>query len=202
MGRWGMRMFEGDRDLDIAVKINSALCDSGHKDLNLSAMVHQTDMLAPEEARAFYETDEYKKQLEATVSDCRTTLDSGVGDELFRTLRKKESEPNGKYQVIILGAIMLRAGAVIKDDDLNHLRELVGDVACRDGLTPALRGISGKPSALRLLAAGRDDTDTGFRHPGKVQFLTALERYKPGVPRSFQEPRQVTSSFPEQWPRC
>lgn len=189
MGRWGMRLFEGDRDLDIALEINSAFGDSDDKDLNLSAMVNQTDMLAPAESKAFYETDEYKKQLEATVSDRRATLDSGIGNELFRIFRKKENEPNGKYQVIILGAIMMRAGAMIKNDDLNHLRGLVGDVTCRDGLTPALRGVSGKPSALRLLAAGRDDTDNGFRHPGKVQFLTALDHYKPGVPRSFQEPR-------------
>lgn len=189
MGRWGMRLFEGDRDLDIALEINSAFGDSDDKDLHLSAMVNQTDMLAPAESKAFYETDEYKKQLEATVSDRRATLDSGVGNELFRIFRKKENEPNGKYQVIILGAIMMRAGAMIKNDDLNHLRGLVGDVTCRDGLTPALRGISGKPSALRLLAAGRDDTDNGFRHAGKVQFLTALDQYKPGVPRSFQEPR-------------
>lgn len=193
MGRWGMRLFEGDRDLDIALEINSAFGDSDDKDLNLSEMVHQTDMLAPADARAYYETEKYKKQLESIVSDRRATLDSGVGDELFRTFRKREHEPNGKYRVIIVGAIMMRAGAVIKDDDLGHLRELVGGVTCRDGLTPALRGTSGRPSALRLLAAGRDDTDNGFRHPGKVQFLTALEHHKPGVPRSFQEPREVMS---------
>ncbi|KAH8757302.1 hypothetical protein F5883DRAFT_428830 [Diaporthe sp. PMI_573] len=145
-------------------------------------------MCAPPDARAYYETEEYKKKLQDTVSDRRNTLNSGVGDELFRIFRKKEHEPNGKYRVVLVGAIVMRAGAKVKDDDFNHLRELVGQIPCRDGLTPVLRGISGRPSALRLLAAGLDGSDNGFRHPGKVQFLAVLEHYKPGVPRSFQEP--------------
>jgi hypothetical protein len=189
MGSWGMRLFEGDRDLDIVLEINSALGDSDDKDLHLSQMAHQTDMCAPPDARAYYETEEYKKKLQDTVSDRRNTLNSGVGDELFRIFRKKEHEPNGKYRVVLVGAIVMRAGAKVKDDDFNHLRELVGQIPCRDGLTPVLRGISGRPSALRLLAAGLDGSDNGFRHPGKVQFLAVLEHYKPGVPRSFQEPR-------------
>lgn len=191
MGRWGMRLFEGDQDLDIALEINSGLAEGGETDLQLFKMVNQTDMCAPSDMKAHYETEEYKKELEGIVSDCRNTLNSGIGDKLFRVFRKKEHEPNGKYRIILVGAIVMRAGAVVKDDDFNHLRELVGDIPCRDGLTPALRGFSGTPSALRLLAAGRNGSDDGFRHPGKVQFLAAMEHYRPGVARSFQEPRSV-----------
>lgn len=188
MGRWGMRLFEGDQDLDLAVEMNHALGDSDDMDLRLSSMIHQTDMCCPEDIKAYYETDEYKKELEGIISDRRNTLNSGIGDELFNIFRKRENEPEGKYRVILVGAIMMRAGAVIKDDDFNHLRELVGDIPCRDGLNPVLRGNPGVPA---ILAAGLNGGDKGFRHPGKVQFLAALENYKTGVPRSFQEPRSV-----------
>ncbi|KAK2609706.1 hypothetical protein N8I77_003195 [Diaporthe amygdali] len=181
MGRWGMRLFEGDQDLDIALEINTAFGDSDDKDLQLSPMVHQTDM-------AHYKTDEYKKELEGFVSNSRSTLNSGIGDELFKLFRKREHERNGKYRVIIVGAIMMRAGAVIKDDDLNHLCELVPEIPSRDGLKPVLRNNPALCSPSSLLEAALDGDDWGFRHPGKVQFLTALENYKPGVPRSFQEP--------------
>lgn len=189
MGRWGMRLFEGDQDLDIALEINKAFGDSDDKDLQLSPLIHQTDMCAPPDARAHYKTDEYKKELEGFVSKSRSTLNSGIGDELFKLFRKREHERNGKYRVIIVGTIMMRAGAVIKDDDFNHLRELVPKIPSRDGLKPVLRNNPALRSPSALLAAALDGDDRGFRHPGKVQFLAALENYKPGVPRSFQEPR-------------
>lgn len=183
-----MRLFEGDRDLDLALEINSALGDGDDMDLRLSSMIHQTDMCCPHDIRAYYETDEYKKELEGIVSDRRDTLNSGVGDQIFEIFRKREHEPEGKYRVILVGAIMMRAGAVIKDDDFSHLRELVREIPCRDGLNIVLRS---NPGVLALLAADLNGGDKGFRHPGKVQFLAALENYKPGVPRSFQEPRSV-----------
>ncbi|KAK7700620.1 hypothetical protein SLS64_010764 [Diaporthe eres] len=188
MGRWGMRLFEGDRDLDLALDINHALGDSDDMDLRLSSMIHQTDMCCPPDIKAYYETDEYKKKLESIISDRRNTLNSGIGDALFKIFRKREQEPEGKYRVILVGAIMMRAGAVIKDDDFNHLRGLVREIPCRDGLNPVLRS---NPGVVQLLAADLNGGDKGFRHPGKVQFLAALENYKPGVPRSFQEPRSV-----------
>ncbi|KAI7776781.1 hypothetical protein LA080_004437 [Diaporthe eres] len=185
MGRWGMRLFEGDRDLDLALDINHALGDSDDMHLRLSSMIHQTDMCCPPDIKVYYETDEYKKKLEGIVSDRCNTLNSGIGDELFKIFRKREHEPEGKYRVILVDVIMMRAGAVIKDDDFNHLRELVREIPCRDGLNPVLRS---NPGVVQLLAADLNGGDKGFRHPGKVQFLAALENYKPGVPRSFQEP--------------
>lgn len=120
-----MRLFEGDRDLDLALEINTALGDSDDMNLGLSQMIHQTDMCCPPDIKAYYETDEYKKKLEGIVADRCKKLNSGIGDKLFKIFRKKEDEPRGKYRVILAGAIMMRAGAVIKQDDFDHLRELV-----------------------------------------------------------------------------
>lgn len=194
MGRWGMRLFEGDRDLDIAININQAFGNSAEADLGLSKMIHQTDMAAGQETRAYYKTDEYKKQLESMISDRRELLNNGIGDALFDLFRKKEHEPDGKYRVVLVGAIMMRTGATIKDDDFKHLREIVPDIPCRDGLHPLLQASRGRISPLALIGVDMDGQDKGFRHAGKVQFLAALDNYKPGVPRSFQEPRSVLLS--------
>lgn len=180
-----MRLFEGDRDIDIALDINQAF----GADLGLSKIIHQTDMAAGQEIRAYYKTDEYKKQLESMISDRRELLNNGIGDALFDLFRKKEHEPDGKYRVVLVGAIMMRTGATIKDDDLKHLREIVPDIPCRDGLHPLLQASRGRISPLALIGVDMDGQDKGFRHAGKVQFLAALDNYKPGVPRSFQEPR-------------
>lgn len=190
MGRWGMRLFEGDRDIDIALDINQAF----GADLGLSKIIHQTDMAAGQEIRAYYKTDEYKKQLESMISDRRELLNNGIGDALFDLFRKKEHEPDGKYRVVLVGAIMMRAGATVKDDDFKHLREIVPDIPCRDGLHPLLQASRGRISPLALIGVDMDGQDKGFRHAGKVQFLAALDNYKPGVPRSFQEPRSVLLS--------
>lgn len=172
-------LFEGDQDLDIAIEIDFAFKVADYNDhddggLRLSPMIHQTDMCAPPEAVAHYQTDEYKVELADLVESRRQLLDSGVGDALMKQYRAKESELDGyrdtKYVVIIVGALMMRAGARINDDDLQHLRELVPQINCN----------AGRASSL---------FDEGFRGPGKAQFLAALANYKPGTPRSFQEPR-------------
>ncbi|CAI0646700.1 unnamed protein product [Colletotrichum noveboracense] len=58
----------------------------------------------------------------------------------------------------------MRAGARIRQADLDHLRELA--------------------KGFRWQAWLRD----GFRHVGKVQFLSALDHYEAGTPRDFGEP--------------
>lgn len=132
-------------------------------------MVHQTDMLAPNDARAFYNSDEYGPVLEATVAENREKLDSGLGDQLFAKYRANENEYGGKYRLILVGALMRRAGAKIKNEDLQHLRDLVPQINCNEGYASPLM-------------------DEGFRGPGKRQFLAALDNYTPGMPRSFGEP--------------
>ncbi|OIW22897.1 hypothetical protein CONLIGDRAFT_657872 [Coniochaeta ligniaria NRRL 30616] len=126
-------------------------------------------MLAPTDARAFYKSDEYGPVLEATIAENREKLDSGLGDQLFAKYRATENEYGGKYRLILVGALMMRAGAKIKDEDMQHLRDLVPQINCNEGYT------------LPLM-------DEGFRGPGKRQFLAALDNYTPGIPRSFGEP--------------
>ncbi|CAJ2510789.1 Uu.00g064140.m01.CDS01 [Anthostomella pinea] len=169
MGRWGMRLFEGDRDLDIALELN---CTFGEDDkyLHLSCLVHQTDMLAPTEARYFYESEEYVDHLDNLLADARERLDAnGTGDKFLAHWRAKESDPGGKYRFILSGALMMRAGAKIKESDFEHLRELVPQIHCNPGY------------ALPIF-------DEGFRGPGRVQFIRALVQYKDGTPRNYQEP--------------
>ncbi|KAJ5459117.1 hypothetical protein N7530_011061 [Penicillium desertorum] len=176
MGRWGWRLFEGDQDLDVACGLVDGLgVNTDSWEHSLSAMVHQTDMLAPPEAAAFYITPEYADKLaNETIPWVRQKLDTdNLGDQLFATSRAQEADPDdifqeNKYRTIILGALMIRAGARIKAADLQHLRDLVPQINC---------------TSRRMILG-----DHGFRTPGKVQFLAALDHYQPGVPRSFQEP--------------
>ncbi|KAK8124229.1 hypothetical protein PG999_004147 [Apiospora kogelbergensis] len=175
MGRWGHRLFEGDHDLDIAIEIS----DSVDEDLPLSQLVHQTDMLAPNECKTYYQTEEYAVELAEHVIELRQKLDASTGDRLFDFYRAKENESsglgqgNGKYRVILVGALIMRTGAKIRDSDLQHLRELVPQVHSSPGF------------ALPL-------GDGGFRDPGKAQFLAALNHYTPGTPRNYSEPSCFT----------
>lgn len=139
-------------------------------------MVHQTDMLAPQEAVALYSTPEYAHSLaNVIVPYVRQRLDTdNLGERMFAASRAMESERDdlfqeSKYRTIILGALMMRAGARINAADLQHLRDLVPQVNC---------------TSRRTIFE-----DHGFRSPGKAQFLAALDHYQPGVARSFQEPR-------------
>lgn len=141
-------------------------------DFSLSRMVHQTDMVAPPERRAYYKTAAYKSELEGILRRCRARLDAGFGSRLFLKLRGLEEEDgkHGQYRVIILGALCMRAGAKIRRCDREHLRELVGQI-------PSRPGFSLPPN------------DGGFRDPGRAQFLAALDHCQAGTPRSFVDPR-------------
>jgi hypothetical protein len=176
MGRWGYRLFEGDIDIDLALEFSNAFKDKKEdeenekNEIDLSAMIHQTDMLAPQEAREFYQTDAYAEKLNELVEENRKKLDAGLGDKLLDKFRAKENDPwFGELRVILLGAIMMRAGAKIRNDEMQHLRELANKF-------PGIEG-------FRLPIS-----DNGLRGPGEAQFLAALDNYQPGTPRSFQEP--------------
>uniref|UniRef100_A0A8H7TTE1 MYND-type domain-containing protein n=1 Tax=Bionectria ochroleuca TaxID=29856 RepID=A0A8H7TTE1_BIOOC len=172
MGRWGYRLFEGDHDIDIAGDLGEILKG---KPLKLSRMVFQTDMLAPQEARMFYQTDEYKPILEQNVAEVRAQLDSGLGDCFFEKVlaQAKQNTFDGPYRIIIAGALMMRAGAKIKPNHIQYLRGLAPKIHCNHRY------------ALPLF-------DQGFREPGRVQFLNALDNYAAGAPRDFQEPSCFT----------
>lgn len=162
-------LFEADEDIDIALDLNQAF-GSGDKKLKLSNMVHQTDMLAPQKARDYYQTAEYAASLADLVTTVRQQLDTdGLGNKLFDKYRDENHIYFGRYRIILVGALMMRAGAKIREEDIQHLREVVPQINCNEGYRLPLG-------------------DQGFRGPGKRQFLAALDHYQPGVPRSFAVP--------------
>ncbi|KAF9879699.1 SMB protein [Colletotrichum karsti] len=171
-GRGGL--FEGDVDLDFAVAINE---DFPIKDFALSKMVHQTDQMAGPDMLKFYKSDEYRKELKGQVANVRKQLDAGLCDKIFEKYRPLEHEKDGQFRVILVGALMMRAGAKIKQDDLDHLKELADGMEGEHGF-----------SYGRAFDILHQDEKSPLRYPGKVQFLTALENYKAGVPRDFGEP--------------
>ncbi|TDZ49821.1 hypothetical protein CTRI78_v007819 [Colletotrichum trifolii] len=150
MGRWGYRMFEGDVDLDLACEINGAF-GGGPAELELSHMIHQTDMLAPAWAKVYFGTGEYRDELAERVARVRKQLNAGLCDRLFYKYRAKTT------------------GAFVKQDNLDHARELANEIPGKHGFVWPL-------------------AEEGFRYAGKVQFLAALDNYKPGTPRDVNEP--------------
>lgn len=168
MGRWGYRLFEGDLDLDIACDLKNAFGEGKNK-LELSPMIHQSDMIAPHEARIYYQTAAYQEDLKRTVEKTRKKLDAGASQKLFDKYRPLEEEYNGELRVILIGALIMRAGAKLSEENKNHLRELAAKFPGREGYQMPI-------------------SDDGLRGPGKAQFLTALDNYKEGTPRRFDEP--------------
>ncbi|KAM7183926.1 hypothetical protein V8F20_012425 [Naviculisporaceae sp. PSN 640] len=159
MGRWGQRLFEGDQDLDIVSDLDAEFIATGQADAHQEADISESLL-----------DDQNKEAM-------RLRLDNGLGKLIFTKLRAEEDDPehnwlgkrDGKYRVCIFGALMMRLGAQIDDEDMQHLREIVSEVPCRQGFQLPL-------------------CDDGFRDPGKWQFIAALEHYKPGTPRDFDCP--------------
>ncbi|KAE8369042.1 hypothetical protein BDV27DRAFT_141567 [Aspergillus caelatus] len=176
MGRWGWRLFEGDQDMDEACCLAGSLgFQTDDWEHTMSSMVHQIDMLAGQAARAFYRTEEYRRELQNQIVPyvCEKFDTDNFGDRLFAASRAQEDDrviPYTKYRTVILGALMMRAGARIRAEDLQHLKDLVPQIHCNSRF------------ALPIC-------DEGFRSPGRAQFLAALDHYQAGVPRNYQEPR-------------
>ncbi|KAJ3144363.1 hypothetical protein HK101_002716 [Irineochytrium annulatum] len=151
------------------------------KRLHMLQTVFQTDMCAPPECRAYYKTAKYMKEdLPDIIRLVRKELDSGCGNKLMDHWRKLEGSKegiggwgDGKYKLVVLGALTIRVGAQIRDGDLRRLKEIAPTIVSR--------GNAGWPPVPH----------SGFRDPGRVQLLAALEGYRPGVPRSFLEPRSA-----------
>lgn len=118
------------------------------------------------------------KELQSTAF--REKLDAGLCDKLFKEFRAKEKSvlswmglfPDSKMHTVLLAAMVMQSGAKISDDNMQHLRDIVPRIHSSPGYAWPLN-------------------DDGFRDPGKVQFLAALEYYKPGTPRTFEEMRSV-----------
>ncbi|KAK4149986.1 hypothetical protein C8A00DRAFT_37412 [Chaetomidium leptoderma] len=163
MGRWGHCDNDCDRASELAGEIvgaydgpeYNALCALGHCRIVGEAGDAVDDSSALERVRQ--------------------KLDTGLGDKLLdkhRALVVAASGPwekhEAKYQVAILGTLMMSTGAEIKDYHLQYLRQLGSEVQCNETFT--------LPFA-----------DTGFCGPGKRQFLVALDNYRPGTPRNFNQ---------------
>ncbi|KAJ5987889.1 hypothetical protein N7481_003099 [Penicillium waksmanii] len=124
MGRWGWQEY---------LKVKTE--DWDHK---LSHLVHQTDILAPDEALARYKSPEYAQVLaNEMIPWMRNKLNTdNLIDTLFDKCRALETDPmndnvlDPKYNTIILGALVMRTVATIRDQDLKHLRKLVPDNKC------------------------------------------------------------------------
>lgn len=161
-------MFENDKDLDIALELETGF------DVQLNRLVHQTDMLASDECLVYYKTEEYAEILKKYIEEARAKLDGGMGDDLFKKYRNVDDHrgmfTDTNYLVVVLGALMMRAGAKIKPDDFEYLRTILPNIPSRNGFTLPW-------------------FDDCFRDPGKVQFAAALEHYKEGIPRDFGAPR-------------
>lgn len=145
--------------------------------MQLSYMVNQNDILTSPAQRMYMSTVIYKAEIDQHIAWCRFTLDTGMGHTLMNVYRARENivnvfmpGRNGKYLVIMAGALLMRVGAKIQDEHLAHLRQLAQQVNCSTGQCTTKQ-------------------DWGFRAPGKAQFLAALANYKEGVPRRFDEPR-------------
>lgn len=122
--------------------------------------------------------DEYDVDKELQSTAFRDKLNAGLCDKLFKEFRSKENTfwiPDRKMYTVILAAMVMQSGAKVSDDNMQHLREIVPRIHSSPGYAWPLN-------------------DEGFRDPGKVQFLAALEFYKPGTPRTFCELRLVPSS--------
>ncbi|KAI0126086.1 hypothetical protein BJ170DRAFT_459781 [Xylariales sp. AK1849] len=175
MPRWGLRMFEGDRDREIVVELNQDYQIKIYGETQSNNDILEANRGQGKPVKHVTAADLAKARpdlsnLSLGIPDVTTRvcgeLDTGLGNDLFDKFRGKEHEESGQYRVIILGATLMRAGARIRPEDMQHMRELVPGIACNTG-------------------SGTLITDDGFCHPGKVQFICALDNYQPGIPLNF-----------------
>lgn len=162
-------LFEGDQDLDLVSDINYEFFQGDDK----PATSESDSATKAPDSQPILEDGDYdvnKDLLFGDVSMIRAKLDTdGAGTALLARYRAKEGEYQGKYRVLLFGALMMRAGARLSNEDRQHMRDLVSQVNCNEGYM--------WPFTF---------WDDGFRGPGQRQFLVALERYQVGVPRDFQ----------------
>jgi hypothetical protein len=92
-----------------------------------------------------------------------------MSDELFQKSRANKKSWYGEYPTVILRFLMMTAGANIAEEHLFYLRMVAARTETHAGFHLPI-------------------SDKGFRDPGKVQFLTAIEFYKNGKPRDFRGP--------------
>ncbi|OJK02135.1 hypothetical protein ASPACDRAFT_40953 [Aspergillus aculeatus ATCC 16872] len=129
MGRWGWRLFEGDRDMDL---LSDMLHYTGQADKkwfwNLEDTILGPETATTPAARAHMLRHEVLPYI-------RQKLDTdGLGEQMLAACRAKEGDKElfdpPKYTTIIMGALIMRAGGRISSASLEHLRALVPQVTC------------------------------------------------------------------------
>ncbi|KAK4935224.1 hypothetical protein LTR10_023686 [Elasticomyces elasticus] len=178
MGRWGLRkppplpscietdwdegLFEGDSDVDIMDRIHVEIQEMLKSKAIIVPDVQLADLLFNKEQPTCQPT-----QSSMTSLQVRDHLNS-ISDRLFLQCRKKGDLWYGKYKTIILG-VLLMSGGVKLGSHRTFLYQAAGRVGSSPGYRPPMN-------------------DIGFRDPGKVQFLAALDHYEDGKPRDIQAP--------------
>ncbi|KAK2041869.1 hypothetical protein LZ31DRAFT_596900 [Colletotrichum somersetense] len=180
MGRWGERLFECDMDRGLASRVDDVVLErDGSKDLRFFHILKQDDLFDASHTQ----TDEHRLEVEKVIETIRLRLDSGLGHQIFDKYRAKETEHLGQNRLLMVGALMMRAGAEIKKEHLQYLR----DLAHREVFAPTI----GAPTCYLPLVG-----------PAKAQFLAAIDNYQPGTPRDWQEPRHVRTDLGKALKNC
>ena len=158
-------LFEGDQDLDTVSDV------SGAAKKELKALMKNTDIGATTKAKELHDSLDENDLMDFDVDDLRKILDAGLCDRLFTRFRTKTKDSlTPELRVILLGMLMMRAGATIKTDDFEYMRTVLPRIPSQSGY------------ALPIF-------DLGFRDAGKAQVVAALENYKNGVPRDVRDAR-------------
>ncbi|KAL1867130.1 hypothetical protein Daus18300_006529 [Diaporthe australafricana] len=179
MGRWAHCLFGHADAIGRALEISKDIAQGD--EYQFAHIMNQTLSNCPPGVRGYY-VKEFSLAEKSGSSDMeesmnqliRHKLDSGLGDELFEKYCAAEQhifdfDDKSKYVVVVFAAMMMHFGAMIKEGHIQHLRNLVPKLQCNEGAVMPF-------------------DDSGFRGPGKRQFLAALDHYQAGKPRSFQEP--------------
>lgn len=159
-------MFEGDQDLDLESdvqgEINRRLKAKG---VNLEDE-HMWDL--------FYNLDkpEYRPDPASITSGELCGHINAMSEELFQQYRNKPDGFYGQYATVVLAAVMMKTGSKISEDNRNFLRQTAAGTHSSPGYAMPL-------------------WDSGFRDPGKAQFLAALDNYEDGKARDFRAARYV-----------
>lgn len=182
MGRWGYRkselvkdiravtnnalgLFEGDSDCDTVYEITAAAKKE------LKTLIKETDICTTTKAKEVHDSLKELELLDFDIDELRKVLDAGLCDRLFKKFRGKSTGSlTPELRVILLGMLMMRAGATINADDMEYMRTVFPQIPSQSGY------------ALPIF-------DLGFRDPGKAQVAAALENYKNGVPRDVRDSR-------------
>ncbi|KAJ5731105.1 uncharacterized protein N7483_005613 [Penicillium malachiteum] len=166
-------LFEGDQVVDIARDLEHKLGLSGDDwKWKLTTTIINCDILNPGMSQVNFQNRDFTDILNDDMIPylCKKLNKDNCGFDLFAKCRSLDEDfLQGKYPIIIFGAMMMRVGANIKQEDLQYLREV------------ALATHSSPGYACPF-------ADQGFRDPGRAQFLAALDHYQADVPRSFEQP--------------